>query len=107
MTNICLVLTTCGSDATARAMAQDLVDCGLAASVSLQPVHTYFRFDGQTLEETEVQLLVLTTIERYGEIEERILRLHTYEVPDVVMIHADACSMAASTWISSSTRPKS
>ena len=80
-------------------MAQDLVDHGRAATVSLNPVQTFFRFDGQTVEEVEVQLVVVTTLARHPEVEARILALHTYEVPDVLMVPAAACSGPAAAWI--------
>ena len=107
MTDICLVFTTCGSDPTARAMARDLVDHGLAVSVSLQPARTFFRLDGQTTEEEEVQLLAVTTVDRYPEVEARMLDLHTYEVPQVFMLRADACPQGASEWIQASLRSAS
>lgn len=103
MNEVCIALTTCGSDTTARAMALDLVNHGFAASVSLQPVRTYSRFDGQTVDEEEVQLLVVTSVDRYLEVEARILRLHTYEISDVLMVRADACNEAALAWIRNST----
>ena len=99
MSTPCIVLTTCGSEPTASTLGRDLVDRGLAASASLFPVRTFFRFDGQTLEEEEIQLQVLTSVELYPEVEAAILRLHTYEIPDVVMLRAEACSAATRSWM--------
>jgi periplasmic divalent cation tolerance protein len=104
MTNACLVLTTCGSDATARTMARDLVDRALAVSVCLQPAHTFFRFEGQCREEDEIRLLAVTTVDLYPEVERRLLELHTFEIPDIIMIRADAGAEATLAWIHSSCR---
>jgi len=89
MTDLCLVLTTCGSETIARAMAMELVDLGLVASVNLQPVQTCFRLDGRTLEEEGIQLMAVTTSDRYAEVEACMLRLHTFEAPDVFMVRLD------------------
>ena len=99
MSTPCLVLTSCGSEPTAIAMARHLVDRGLAASASLVPLRTVFRYDGQTLEEEEIQLQVITAVERYPEVEAAILRLHTYELPDVVMLRTQACAEATRIWL--------
>lgn len=66
-------------------------------------MQTFFRFDGQTVEEVEVQLMVVTTLARHPEVEARILTLHTCEVPDVLMVPTAACSGAAAAWIRQST----
>jgi periplasmic divalent cation tolerance protein len=95
MNDLCIVLTTCASETTASAMARELVDRGLATSVSLTPVRTFYRFDGQTLEEAEIQLQATTQVEAYPEVEAAILRLHTFEFPEVVMLRAAPSSGTA------------
>ena len=101
---VCIALTTCGSEPVAQTMARELVDRGLAASVRLSPVQGFFRIDGATVEEEEIQLQVVTTQELYPEVEAQILRLHTYEVPEIFMLRPEGCSAEAQTWIHHATR---
>ena len=104
MTDTCLILTKCGSEETAQAIAEALVEHALAASVTLQPVRTYVRLDGLTRDEEEFQLTVLTTVDRQAEAEALLLRLHTYEVPEVLMVRVDASAKGTLDWIEAATR---
>jgi periplasmic divalent cation tolerance protein len=87
MTDLAIILTTCGSQETAQTIAEALVDKALAASVTVIPrAKSYFAFHGTTRWDEEFQLLVYTTENRYEAVEQEIIRLHTYEVPEVFML---------------------
>ncbi|HJU83343.1 MAG TPA: divalent-cation tolerance protein CutA [Holophagaceae bacterium] len=86
MTDACTIITTCGSEETALTIASTLVDQGFAACVNIIPrVKSYYYFKGETHLDEEVMLVVKTTQDMYGRVQEVITDLHTYEVPEILM----------------------
>ena len=77
-----LVLTTLPENADAAGLARRLVDERLAACVSvLDPMTSYYRWQGALAEDRERQLLIKTSADRVGALETRLRGLHPYEVP--------------------------
>lgn len=100
MDDACIILTTCGSEETAQEIAEALVDHALAASCTILPnVRTYYAFEGSTRWDDEFQLLVATTTGAFEAASAVIRRMHTYDVPEILMVRADGASEAALAWI--------
>lgn len=82
-----LVLTTAGSEEQAVTIAKSLVEEGLAACVNVaSEVCSVYRWKGKIEEEAERLLVIKTAAHLFHKVREAIRRLHTYEVPEVVMI---------------------
>jgi periplasmic divalent cation tolerance protein len=64
-------------------------------------VSTY-RWKGQVEHETERQVVIKTTRKRLPAIEERLRALHPYELPELVVIAADA-GEAYGKWVTEET----
>ena len=104
MSDVCTVLTTCGSDETALTIAAALVDQGFAACVNILPgVKSYYYFKGETHLDEEVMLIIKTQSELFARVSEVITDLHTYEVPEILMFQVEAGSEAFMDWIRQST----
>ncbi len=82
-----LVLTTCPDVPTAESIARALVEERLAACVNVLPtMRSFYRWRGQT-ESSEEQLLIVKIRARdYSAVEQRIVALHPYELPEVIAI---------------------
>lgn len=82
-----LVFTTCPDVSTAESIAQALVDERLVACANvLPPIRSFYRWRGQT-ESAAEQLLILKIRARdYSAVEQRIVALHPYELPEVIAI---------------------
>lgn len=108
MTNpsgVLLVLTNCPDAATAADIRRELVNARLAACVNqLGPVQSTYRWQGAVEEASEVMLLIKTTRERYPALEDRLRRMHPYEVPEIVAIAVEAGSPLYLRWVLSETR---
>ncbi len=103
MTDVCTVLTTCGSEETALTIASALVDQGYAACVNILPsVKSYYFFKGETHLDEEVMLIVKTAKELYPKVAEVITDLHTYEVPEILMLPVEQGAEPFMDWIRSS-----
>jgi len=96
----CIILTTCGSEETAQAIAEALVDQSLAACVTLLPnASSYASIRGTTRWDEEYQLLIYSNTEQFEAVAKVIKRLHTYEVPGIFMLRMDQGSEASMDWI--------
>jgi periplasmic divalent cation tolerance protein len=96
----CIVLTTCGSEETAQAIAEALVDQGLAVCVTLLPgANSYCAIRGTTRWDEEYQLLIYGQVDQFEAISKVIRRLHTYELPGIFLIKLDTGDPAALAWI--------
>jgi periplasmic divalent cation tolerance protein len=85
MTDCVQVLTTAASEAEAERIAAALVERRLAACVQVVgPVVSHYRWQGTVEREREWQCLAKTTMARFGEVEEAIRELHSYEEPEIV-----------------------
>ena len=95
-----LVLTTIGADADGPALARTLVGEHLAACVNVLPAMTsVYRWKGQVEQDREQQLVIKTTTDRVDALEARLRQLHTYELPEFLVISADGGSAAYLAWV--------
>ena len=89
--NAVVVLTTVGESTDATAFARVLVADRLAACVNvLPPMTSLYRWKGAIEEDREQQLLIKTTQDRVAAIEARFQELHPYELPEFVVLSAEA-----------------
>ena len=85
-----LVLTTCDSEAQATALARQLLEERLVACVSVVPVISHYRWEGELRQEPEVQLLLKTSLATLQPLLEHLERNHPYDVPERLVLPADA-----------------
>jgi periplasmic divalent cation tolerance protein len=91
MDELILILTTMPDDARADELARALVDERLAACVNVHaPMTSTYRWKGEVEREAERQIVIKTSRARLGAIEARLRTAHPYELPEFVVIAADA-----------------
>lgn len=82
-----LVFTTCPDQTTAEALAGVLVEQHHAACVTLLPGATsFYHWQGTLTRDTELLLLIKTTLEAYPDLEQAITENHPYELPEVIAV---------------------
>jgi periplasmic divalent cation tolerance protein len=97
---IVIVLTTVGADVNAGQMASTLVEEHLAACVNVLPEMTsYFRWRGVVEQAEERQLVIKTTAAQLPALEQRLLDVHPYEVPEFLVVPIEAASDAYFKWV--------
>ncbi len=100
-----LVLCTCPDHRAASVVATALLEKRLAACVNQVPgVRSLFRWKGRIEKDDEVLLLIKTTVDRYADLEETILKLHPYELPEIIGVPLTIGSEAYFDWIRQSTQ---
>lgn len=82
-----ILLCTCPDTETGTAIARTLVDEGLAACVNVLPgIASVYRWKGRTETAEECLLLVKGASAHYAQIEQRILAMHPYELPEIIAV---------------------
>ncbi len=89
---------------TAEAIGRKLVENRLAACVSYgSPVQSIYRWQGVIEEATELVMTIKALQENYSGIEELILSLHPYDLPEIVMVGMDKGLKPYLEWIATET----
>ena len=106
MTDIVLMLTTVPSAERGDAVARALVGERLAACVNVLPSMTsFYRWQGAVERNSECQILIKTTRDRVPAVDARIRELHSYELPELLVIAVEAGGEAYLDWVRVATRP--
>jgi periplasmic divalent cation tolerance protein len=102
--NARIVLVSCASLIEARRIANSLVRKRLAACVSivLGPVQSIYHWKGKIETAREHILLIKTRTNRLSKLEQEVLRSHSYEVPEFLVLPIAAGSGAYLDWLAAS-----
>jgi periplasmic divalent cation tolerance protein len=100
--DIIAVLTTTASLEQARAIADALVERGLAACVQISSIESFYTWEGATQNDREYRLLIKTTGERYADVQSAILELHSYELPAIVAVELSHAYSPYAEWVAGS-----
>ena len=101
MTNKVVVLVTCANLAEARRIARWLVEARLAACVNVlgAPVHSVYRWKGKVESAREHLLVIKTSRGRLSALQRAVMRLHSYDVPEIIALPIAAGSRAYLKWL--------
>jgi periplasmic divalent cation tolerance protein len=103
MSEHAIVLCTVGSESEAAKIAGELVARHLAACVNVLPdVRSTYRWQGEVRTDREWLLVAKTRRDRFDELSRAIHELHSYELPEVVMIDIERGDAAYLAWITAS-----
>jgi periplasmic divalent cation tolerance protein len=87
VTDKIVVLSTCDSEESAVALARALVEERVAACVNVIPgARSIYRWQGKIEDAAEWVLVIKSRRDRFERLREAIVRLHSYEVPEVIAL---------------------
>jgi periplasmic divalent cation tolerance protein len=100
-----LVLVTCANPLQAKLIARSVVERRLAACVNIlsSPVASHYRWLGRVERTRELLLLIKTTARKLAPLEAEVHRLHSYNVPEFIVLPIVAGSQAYLDWLNEST----
>jgi len=104
MTNARIIFTTAGSQDEARKIAHALVERRLAACVNIVPqIESIYRWQGKVETTEEWLLLIKTQVELFERVRDAVKELHSYDLPECVMLEVAAGSQEYLNWITENT----
>ena len=104
MTQVKVVITTCGSEEEAQKIARELVERRVAACVNIvSPIQSVYRWQGKVESATEWLLLIKTSAEKFAAVRDAIGELHSYDLPECIMVSIEDGSPEYLKWIQENT----
>jgi len=99
--NILLVLTNMPDDASAKTLAQTLIEQKLAACVNLlSPCQSVYTWQGKVEHTEEVPLMIKTDQAHYDALEAAVIKAHPYELPEIISINVNGGLPRYLQWVS-------
>ena len=100
-----VVLTTCPGSISAKKIARELVLENYAACVNVIPgIQSFFSWVGKVDESNEYLLIIKTTADKYEEMERHIIKIHPYDLPELIALPIEKGYDAYLEWISKNTK---
>ena len=100
-----LVLTNLPDRAAAERLADLVVAQNLAACVNiLAPCRSVYRWKGAVQHDEEHPMLIKTTRERYGALEQALREGHPYELPEIIAVPIERGLPAYLDWVAAETK---
>ncbi|HEX3438551.1 MAG TPA: divalent-cation tolerance protein CutA [Pseudacidobacterium sp.] len=95
-----IVLTTVSSRDEAALIARALVEERLAACVNIiGDVNSIYRWKDAVEEASEILLLIKSSTEKLDALESAVSRLHSYDVPEFIVLPVEGGSHAYLKWL--------
>jgi periplasmic divalent cation tolerance protein len=104
MTDAQLVLTTLPNADAAATLARALVEERLAACCNILPaVRSIYRWQDKVNDENEVLMLIKTRAEQIERLKSRMLELHPYAVPEILVLPVESGYTGYLEWLAQAT----
>ncbi len=103
MSGACIVMTTVSSEEQARALATAVIEARLAACAQTIPISSCYRWDGKVVNDSELLILFKTKTEKYPALEAKILKLHSYDTPEIIRVPIEGGFAKYLSWIETET----
>lgn len=103
MTDKRVVLTTCGSQEEGRQIARALIERRLAACINIvSQIESVYQWEGKIETANEWLLVIKTTAGTIGSLRDAVHELHSYKVPEFLVLAVEDGSIAYLDWIGES-----
>jgi len=105
---VIIVLVTCKSKAEARRIVSSLVRKRLAAcgNILQSPVDSIYRWTGKIERAKEYLVILKSTQKAFAGLESEVTRLHSYEVPEIIVLPIAIGSRKYLSWVGASVGRK-
>jgi periplasmic divalent cation tolerance protein len=100
-----LILTSCAGAEEAERIAHALVESQVAACVTLVTgARSIYRWEGKVESANEVLLVIKTGFAQVGRVQEVIGRLHSYAIPEFLVLEISGVSESYFDWLTESLK---
>lgn len=98
--NVRIIITTTNTLDSAKTIARELVESKLGACVNILPgITSIYHWQNGIEEDQEYILIIKTTLEKSESLEQKILLLHPYEVPEIISLQVESINDRYLAWI--------
>ncbi len=98
------VETTTSSREEAHAIARSLIESSLAARVQISgPIVSIYRWNDKTETSQEWRCTIKTRAEQFQQVQNEIVRLHSYDVPEILAVPLQFGSEKYFNWMANAT----
>tara|TARA_B100000029_G_scaffold497721_1_gene565614 strand:+ start:721 stop:1050 length:330 start_codon:yes stop_codon:yes gene_type:complete len=105
MDKICVIFVTCSGTEEAQKIGRHLVETRVAACVNVIPqVQSIYRWEGAVQDDAESLLICKTRKDRVEAFMREVQSIHSYDVPELVCVEADAVEEQYASWLMQETR---
>lgn len=95
-----LVLCTCPNQATALQITQELLAVGLAACINILPnLTSIYSWEGKLIQGEESLLYIKTRKDKLADLEQAILTIHPYKLPEFIVTPISYCNSDYAYWM--------
>jgi len=102
----CIITTTTDTKDNANIITESLLKKHLVACVQYISIESSYSWQGKIVYSTELQLQLKTKTSCFNKIKDEIEKLHTYEVPEIVMMPLLDANESYLKWINDVTYEK-
>ncbi len=105
MTECVVITTSVAARDEAQRIAGALIGERLAACVQVMPIESHYRWEGAIEQASELLLVIKTSAARAPAVQARILALHSYDVPELLVTPVVGGAAAYLDWIAEQVEP--
>ena len=99
----CIINTTTDSKENADAITQLLLEKKLIACVQSTTIQSAYRWQGKIIKSEEILLQMKTKKSLFEKIQTEIEQVHTYDVPEIIMVPLAGANVPYLQWIEEET----
>ena len=105
MTDYGVVFMTASSYAEAESIAENIVSHKLAACVNILPnIKSFYWWENKLCKDDELQLIAKIKITNFKELQKAVKEIHSYDVPEVILLSIEDGSNTYLEWIRQVTK---
>lgn len=99
----CVITTTTDSQENADAITQLLLEKKLVACVQSTVIQSAYHWEGKMIKSEEILLQMKTKRSLFEKLQRAIEHLHTYDVPEIIMVPIADANLSYLQWIEEET----
>ncbi len=106
VSEVCFIYSPCADIAEAEKLGERLLAEKLAACINIIPIKSLYNWEGKMERGDEAVLLAKTTKARSKKAMERIVALHSYQLPSVTAFCESAAHPRWRNWVAEQVKPQ-